>query len=71
METENRTQPRLSDYLRPLTARWWLIAIAVLVATGGVYAYYARKPDVYTTNTLVFYRDPGDPVTGLPSPAEH
>lgn len=68
METENRTQPRLSDYLRPLTARWWLIVIAVVVATGGVYAYYARKPDVYTTNTLVFYQDPGDPVTGLPSP---
>jgi Mrp family chromosome partitioning ATPase/capsular polysaccharide biosynthesis protein len=68
METENRTQPRISDYLRPLTARWWLIVIAVVVATGGVYAYYARKPDVYTTNTLVFYQDPGDPVTGLPSP---
>lgn len=68
METENRTQPRISDYLRPLTSRWWLILIAVVVATGGVYAYYARKPNVYTTSTLVFYQDPGDPVTGLPSP---
>jgi non-specific protein-tyrosine kinase len=68
METENRTQPRISDYLRPLTSRWWLILIAVIVATAGVYAYYARKPNVYTTSTLVFYQDPGDPVTGLPSP---
>lgn len=68
METENRTQPRISDYLRPLRARWWLIVIAVVVATGGVYAYYVRKPNVYQTSTLVFYQDPGDPVTGLPSP---
>lgn len=68
METESRTQPRITDYLRPLTARWWLIVIAVVVATGGVYAYYAHKANVYTTSTLVFYQDPGDPVTGLPSP---
>jgi Mrp family chromosome partitioning ATPase/capsular polysaccharide biosynthesis protein len=68
METENRTQPRISDYLRPLRARWWLILIAVVVATGGVYIYYARKPNVYQASTLVFYQDPGDPVTGLPSP---
>jgi Mrp family chromosome partitioning ATPase/capsular polysaccharide biosynthesis protein len=68
METQSATQPRISDYIRPLTSRWWLILVAVVVATGGVYAYYARKPNVYTASTLVFYRDPGDPVTGLPSP---
>jgi Mrp family chromosome partitioning ATPase/capsular polysaccharide biosynthesis protein len=45
-----------------------LIVVAVVVATGGVYAYYAHKPNVYKASTLVFYQDPGDPVTGLPSP---
>lgn len=68
MEPQISTQPRLSDYVRPLTSRWWLILVAVVVATGGVYAYFARKPNVYTTSTLVFYQDPGDPLTGLPSP---
>jgi tyrosine-protein kinase len=67
---ENRTSPqaRVTDYIRPLTSRWWLILVAVVVASGCVYAYYARKPNVYTATTLVFVQDPGDPVTGLPSP---
>ncbi len=58
-------QPRLTDYLRPLSSRWWLIVVAVVVATAGVYGYYANKPDVYTTGTLVYVTDPGDPVTGV------
>jgi non-specific protein-tyrosine kinase len=62
------TQPHLADYLRPLWGRKWLILIAVVVATGGVYAYYARQPRVYTTSTLVYIKDPGDPVTGVSSP---
>jgi tyrosine-protein kinase len=70
MEPASNTQSRFVDYIRPLVARWWLVVIAVFVATVGVYVYYARKPAVYSTNTLVYYNDPGDPVTGLPDPAE-
>lgn len=68
MEPQTTTPPRFADYVRPLTSRWWLILIAVVVATGGVYAYYAHKPNVYDSSTLVYYHDPGDPVTGIPSP---
>jgi non-specific protein-tyrosine kinase len=67
METSTTSQPRFADYIRPLIARWWLILIAVVVATGGVYAYYARQRNVYTASTSVYYHDPGDPVTGVPS----
>lgn len=70
MEPKTTTQPRITDYIRPLASRWWLILIAVVVATGGVYAYYAHKPNVYSATTLVYYQDPGDPVTGLPNPAQ-
>jgi non-specific protein-tyrosine kinase len=69
MDNQSTTQPRLADYVRPLTSRWWLILVAVVVATIGVYAYYAHKPNVYTASTLVFIQNPGDPVTGLPTPA--
>jgi Mrp family chromosome partitioning ATPase/capsular polysaccharide biosynthesis protein len=70
METEiatqpRTTQPRIHDYIRPLTSRWWLVLVAVVVATGGVYAYYVRKPNVYTTSTLVYVTNPGNPVTGI------
>src|SRR5262245_24966357 len=67
METLHPAQPHIADYLRPLASRKWLILIAVLVATGGVYAYYAHQPDVYSASTLVFVKDPGDPVTGVPN----
>jgi Mrp family chromosome partitioning ATPase/capsular polysaccharide biosynthesis protein len=69
MEPQNR-QPRIADYIRPLKARWWLIVVAVVVATGAVYAYFAHKPNVYSAGTLVYVTDPGDPVTGLPSPGQ-
>jgi Mrp family chromosome partitioning ATPase/capsular polysaccharide biosynthesis protein len=65
MEPNLTPQPRLRDYLRPITSRWWLIVIAVVVATGGVYAYYRHKPNVYTASTLVYVTDPGDPVSGV------
>jgi Mrp family chromosome partitioning ATPase/capsular polysaccharide biosynthesis protein len=42
-----------------------MVVVAVVVATGGVYAYYARKPNVYTTSTLVYVAEPGNPVTGI------
>ncbi len=65
MEQLTTIQPRLADYVRPLRARWWLAVVAVVLATAGVYAYYAHKPNVYTTGTLVYVTDPGDPVTGV------
>lgn len=65
METQSTTQPRIADYVRPLTSRWWLILVAVIVATGGVYVYYARKPNVYTASTLVYVTQPGNPVSGV------
>lgn len=65
MEQLTTIQPRLADYVRPLRARWWLVVVAVVLATAGVYAYYAHKPNVYTTGTLVYVTDPGDPVTGV------
>lgn len=68
METTTTTQPRIADYVRPLTSRKWLILLAVIVATGGVYAFYRHKHNVYTASTLVFLKDPGDPVTGVPNP---
>ncbi|HZV73364.1 MAG TPA: P-loop NTPase [Conexibacter sp.] len=68
METHTTTQPHIADYVRPLAARKWLIILAVVLATGGVYALYAHKPNVYTVDTLVFVKDPGDPVTGVSSP---
>jgi Mrp family chromosome partitioning ATPase/capsular polysaccharide biosynthesis protein len=68
METSASSQPHIADYLRPLWSRKWLILVAVLAATGGVYAYYASKPKVYTSSTLVYVKDPGDPVSGIPSP---
>lgn len=68
METPTATQPHIADYVRPLAARKWLVVLAVVLATGGVYAFYARQRDVYTASTLVFVKDPGDPVTGVESP---
>jgi Mrp family chromosome partitioning ATPase/capsular polysaccharide biosynthesis protein len=67
---EPKTQPRIADYVRPLISRWWLIVTAVVVATGGVYAYYAHKSNVYTASTQVYVQEPGDPVTGLPTPQQ-
>jgi len=68
METATTTQPRLADYVRPLTSRWWLILIAVIVTAGAVYAYYVRQPNVYTARTLVYVTQPGNPVTGVTAP---
>lgn len=69
MEPQNPTQPRIADYVRPLTSRWWLIVVAAVIATAGTYLYFSHKPKVYTTSTSVYIQDPGDPITGQPSPA--
>src|SRR5262249_18001771 len=67
MDTATSQQPHIADYLRPLWTRKWLILLAVVVATGGGDAYYSSKPKVYRSGTLVYVKDPGDPVTGTPS----
>lgn len=67
MDSQLPAQGRLADYLRPLKSRWWVVLAAVLVATAAVYAYEARKPNVYTVSTLVYFQDPGDPVSGAAS----
>ena len=68
MDTQTANQPRLSDYLRPLWSRKWLILVAVVVATAGVFAYYAQQAKVYTSGTPIYVKDPGDPVSGAPTP---
>ena len=55
---------RFADYVRPILARKWMILLAVVIATGGVYAYYKHKPNVYRSSTLVYVQNNGDPVTG-------
>ncbi len=67
MEQQTTAPPRIATYIRPLTTRWWMILVAVVAATAGVYAYSSSKPDIYTASDLVYYQDPGDPVTGTPS----
>jgi succinoglycan biosynthesis transport protein ExoP len=67
MDLDETAKPHFADYVRPLWSRRWLILVAVVVATGGVYAYYARQPKVYASSTPVFVKDPGDPVSGVPS----
>jgi receptor protein-tyrosine kinase len=67
MSTQTTTKARITDYIRPLTARLWLIVVAVVVATGGVYLYYHGKSPIYSASTSVYYLDPGDPVTGQAS----
>jgi Mrp family chromosome partitioning ATPase/capsular polysaccharide biosynthesis protein len=54
--------------VRPLWSRKGLILALVLLATLLTYGFSARQPDVYTSGTLVYVKDPGDPVSGAPSP---
>ena len=61
-------QPHLTDYVRPLWSHKWLILAVVLLATLLTYGFSSRQPDVYTSGTLVYVKDPGDPVSGVPSP---
>ena len=67
MNTDLTSKPHFADYARPLWSRKWLIIIAVVIATGGVYAYYNHQPKVFSSETLVYVKDPGDPVSGIPS----
>jgi hypothetical protein len=44
------------DYMRPLKARWWLIALIGLVAAVGTYRYYANKPVYYQASTDLYMK---------------
>lgn len=52
----------LSDYLRPLRSRWWLVLVIVAIATIGTYIYYDAKPSEYSATTTLFLERaaPGD-----------
>jgi capsular exopolysaccharide synthesis family protein len=53
---------QLRDYLRPIVQRKWLVLLIVLLATGGVYAYYAHKPKVYEASTKVLITPTANPL---------
>ncbi len=65
MDTDATQKPRFADYIRPVWQRKWLILVAVIVATAGVYTYYNQQAKVYDADTLVYTKDPGDPVSGV------
>ena len=55
----------LRDYLVPVMKRRWMIAAVVVVITGIVSAYYARRPLTYTASTKVFIGPTSDPALGV------
>ena len=61
------SQLTLRDYLVPVRERVWLILAIVIVVTGGVYAYYARKAHTYSAATKVFVGQAGVPALGFGS----
>lgn len=46
--------PSLLDYVRPVLARWWIVAIVVVVATAGTYFYYESQPKVFKASTRLY-----------------
>jgi Mrp family chromosome partitioning ATPase/capsular polysaccharide biosynthesis protein len=64
VDTLQVNPPHISDYVRPVWQRKWLVIFVVVLATAATYAYAHRQPKVYNAGTLVFYLDPGDPLTG-------
>jgi Mrp family chromosome partitioning ATPase/capsular polysaccharide biosynthesis protein len=55
-DTNSAQQP---DYLRPLKARWWLIAMIAVVVAAGTYKYYAGKPVFYESSTSLYMQQSG------------
>jgi tyrosine-protein kinase len=47
-------RPDLRDYVRPITARWWLVVLIVGIATAGTYVYSERLPQEYSAATSLF-----------------
>ncbi|KXK48304.1 MAG: hypothetical protein IT298_10715 [Chloroflexi bacterium] len=43
----------LSDYLRALARRWWLIVLVAVIAAVGAYVLTSRQPAVYRSTQLV------------------
>src|SRR4051794_10346518 len=44
----------LREYLRPLWARKYMIALIVLISAIGTYLYYDAKPRVYSATTRLY-----------------
>jgi Mrp family chromosome partitioning ATPase/capsular polysaccharide biosynthesis protein len=62
-----RTSPEFTwrDYLGPVIARRWLVLAIVIVVAGATYAYYSRKPPVYTASTELYVGASANPVLNL------
>jgi polysaccharide biosynthesis transport protein len=43
----------LSDYVRPLMRRWWLLAAATLIAMISSFVYMANQPQVYISRATI------------------
>jgi Mrp family chromosome partitioning ATPase/capsular polysaccharide biosynthesis protein len=55
----------LRDYLRPLKARWWVVAIIALLAAGGTYRHYENKPTTYSASTSLYLQAGGSPLDSI------
>jgi Mrp family chromosome partitioning ATPase/capsular polysaccharide biosynthesis protein len=55
MDESSTKQPiDLRDVLRPITARWWLIAIVVALATVLTYRHYSSQPKAFSASTRLY-----------------
>jgi polysaccharide biosynthesis transport protein len=65
MDPDLRTDVSLRDYLEPLRARWWLVLGLVVLVTGGTYAWYSHKPDVFKASTKIYVAQEANPLLGV------
>jgi Mrp family chromosome partitioning ATPase/capsular polysaccharide biosynthesis protein len=63
MESPER-ELTLADYVAPIRARRWLILVAVLLATGGTYAYYSHQHKVFQASTKLYLAQESNPIVG-------
>jgi capsular polysaccharide biosynthesis protein len=54
----------LTDYVRILRRRWWIIAVAVLLTAGSAYVFSEQQPPRYTSTAEVII-EPARPDLGL------
>jgi Mrp family chromosome partitioning ATPase/capsular polysaccharide biosynthesis protein len=55
----------LRDYLRPLKARWWIVAIIALLAAAGTYRHYQDKATTYTATTSLYLQSSGSALDSI------
>jgi capsular exopolysaccharide synthesis family protein len=65
MEPDLRTDVSLRDYLEPLRARWWLVLGLVVLMTGGTFAWYSHKPDIFKASTKIYVAQEANPLLGV------